>query len=239
MKLITLIESLIFENFQLDQLKEKYVGDGKPLSDEDFQNILEVCNNKHAYVMFLTTRVANKLIMMEDVYKFKNYFMTFEKNKSLFDIKDISQYKTPQQIDYFKQKCISIAEKDIVYTQGVGDDKDNYVSPNDIRKLELVGIKYLGIADGFQIFQVPGELKGNRESYETYKTILGRCAGRDQGAKIDICTIGSFDYFNRYFEDYPDSSYFVMFNLGDPLSPYQIHFESNQFKDKNDKEYGF
>ena len=109
------------------------------------------------------------------------------------------------------------------------------MNPKDIQKLESVGIHYLGMSDGYQVFEIPNELKNNENSWKVYRDILGKCAGRDSGAKVEICTIADFKHFKYYLTDYPNSSYFLIFNLGDPLSPYQIHFESNQFMDKNDK----
>lgn len=39
----------------------------------------------------------------------------------------------------------------------------------------------------------------------------------------------------KHFDDYLSSGpYYVFFNLNDPKSPYQFHYESNQFMDKND-----
>ena len=237
MKIIPLIEEIVINENILFKLKEKYVGDGeKQISPNVFKEIENVTNNKFTYLQWLVIRVANHLIKDEDIYKFKEYFDIFEKNKSKFSSNDIHKYKTQDEINTFVETAIKVREKNIKFDD-IKDEKDKYVTPNEIEKLESVGIIYLGMNDGYQVFQVPASLKGNQKAYETYKTILGRCAGREQGAKIDICTIGSFNYFNNYFSEHPGSSYFVLFNLSDPLSPYQVHFESNQFKDKNDKEY--
>ena len=108
------------------------------------------------------------------------------------------------------------------------------VSQNGIQKLESVGIKYLGMVDGLQAFQVPPEVKGSKDAWNVYREILGKCSGRDKGQKISICTMAGFGNFNQYLNDYPGSSYYVFYNMGDPLSPYQFHYESNQFMDKND-----
>ena len=80
------------------------------------------------------------------------------------------------------------------------------------------------------------ECAGNEEAHKVYKNILGRCKGREEGASIDICTMANFDHFNDYLNNDPGSSYFVMYNLSDPQSPYQFHYESNQFMDKNDNQ---
>jgi len=94
----------------------------------------------------------------------------------------------------------------------------------------------MGICDGYQIFETPNKLKDDENAWKVYKTILANCAGRDQGASIQICTMGGYYHFKHYLDLYPNSSYFTIYNLSDPLSPYQIHFESNQFMDKNNQQ---
>ena len=94
-----------------------------------------------------------------------------------------------------------------------------------------VGIEYMGMVDGYQAFEIPKKLGGNEVAWKTYKDILGKCQGREQGEKIDICTIGTFEHFNHEISKGP---LFLFFNLNDKKSPYQFNYESNQFKDKND-----
>ena len=167
-----------------------------------------------------------------DVYKFKNYFLIFDKNKKLFSKPDINQYKTSQDVNEFISKAQEIRDREVEITGGDDSSSDGLVTPNEVRKLEAVGIKLLGLQDGYQIFKVPQSLKGNQEGWKIYKEILGRCAGRGTGAQIDICTMASSNYFDQYLDDGP---YYVIFNLNDPKSPYQFHYESSQFMDKNDQ----
>ena len=42
------------------------------------------------------------------------------------------------------------------------------------------------------------ELKDNKEAWKAYKTILGKCKGRESGEGIELCTIASFDYFKDF-----------------------------------------
>lgn len=242
MKIFDLLESILIEQHQIDKLKEKYLGDMKPgekhrrLTNKEFDEISNVTDGNFTLTAWLTIKVAHNIIHHTDIYKFKDYFKIFEKNKNKFQLKDINQYKTKEQIQEFIGKCIEIREKNVNLTTGIEKgDEEKYISPNDIQKLENAGLHYLGISDGYQIFEIPNELKDNENSWKIYKDILGKCAGRDQGATIDICTIANFSHFSDYLKEFPGSSYFIMFNLGDPLSPYQIHFESNQFMDKNNK----
>ena len=224
----------------LQQLKDKYVGDGKTISEKDFQKIEEAADNKWYLIQWLTKRVVTNLIKTEDIYKWKDYFKIYEKNKNKFQHKDINLYKTAEDLSSLIENIIQVREGDIKYEDI--KTKDNFVSQKDIEKMEEGGgIKYLGIwkpekikelnKDGYQVFDV---FKVSKDNWKLYRDMLGRCKGRDKGAKIDICTIGDYTYFRNYLKDYRDSHYFVLFNLNDPLSPYQLHIESDQFMNKND-----
>lgn len=238
MELRSLIWKVLKE--QVDQntivLKNKYVGEGKPISEKDFNNLIEVTGNKFYLLSWLTKKVGMGIIKPEDIYKYKEYFDIYEKNKRKFEHKDIHFYKTAEDVAKFLNEVIRIREGNLVYDEIAG--KDNYVSQKDIEKLENSGgVKYLGMFDNknfkYQVFQVHGI---GEDVWELYRDILGRCKGRARGAKIDICTVGNYDYFKQYLQDYGDStSYFVLFNLDDSKSPYQLHYESGQFMDKNDK----
>jgi hypothetical protein len=227
---------IITENVLLQKMKEKYVGEGKPVSEEKYLEICTVAANNTQYTIWLTKMVAENVILAEDIYKYKQYFDIFNKNKQHFPIKDINQIKTKEQVNEFLRKVIEIREMSVDKSGAGVDDSKKYLSVSEIKKLEAVGIKYLGMSEGFQVFQVQPECAGSEEAYKTYKNILGRCMGRDEGASIDICTMGSQSYFDDYLNDYPGSSYFVMYNLSDPQSPYQFHYESSQFMDKNDND---
>jgi len=234
MKILELVQNLLSEEFHIDKLKEKFVNSGK-ISDNLFNEIINVSKNKIAYITWLTINVVKKLILDEDVYKFKEYFEIFEKHKQKFIIKDIAQYKTSQDINEFIIKCIEIREKNLRFDNIPKESSDNYVSNSGIEKLESVGIKYLGMSDGYQVFEIPNEVKNNENTWKYYRDILGRCSGRKSGESIDICTIASYSAFKKYLNDHSGSSYFIIFNMGDPKSPYQFHFESRQFMDKNDQ----
>jgi len=236
MNFLDLVESIIIEQYNIEKIKEKYVDNDKKLSEKIFNEIVSVSKNKFNYIAWLTVKVANNIIDVTDIYKFEKYFQIFDRYKNKFRIKDIHQYKTTNDIKEFIEKCVNIMEKDITTTDNKLDIENikNYVTTNDILKLENVGIKYLGMNSGYQIFEIPSTTKDDDNAWKVYQEILGRCANRDKGAEISICTMASFNHFNDYFNRYPDSSYFVLFNLGDSKSPYQLHFESKQFMDKND-----
>ena len=223
---------ILSEQYSEDELRIKYVDSGL-VPENQFNEIL---NNikKPFYVGWLLKMLSSGFIKYEDAYKFKNYFNVFEKFKQHYPIKDLGQIKTLQDVAEFERKSKDILIKQQDNEQGDISDKKNLVSTNDIQKLESVGIKYLGMVDGLQSFQVPPEVKDSKESWNVYREILGKCSGRDKGQIVSICTIAGFDSFSEYLDNYPGSSYYVFYNLGDPKSPYQFHYESNQFMDKND-----
>ena len=219
----------------IEQLKTQFVDTDK-VPQEVFDAILDAVNSDSAYATWLTSRVAKNLIKAEDVSNFGEYIQIFDKNKRSFDKADINQYKTANDIADFKNQAIKVREKDIEITGTPSDDKPDskpsgLVTKNEVAKLENVGIKFMGIVDGYQVFKVPQSLRGNEEAYKTYATILGRCAGRDQGAKIELCTVASKDYFDQYLGT---DDLYVFFNMSDPDSPYQFHYAENQFMDRKD-----
>lgn len=237
MKLFEHLRRILLEDLELQikQLKDKYVGEGKPMSENDFKKIQDVSMGKFYLLAWLSKRVGMGMIKPEDIYKYKEYFEIFEKNKKRFTHKDINLYKTKEDLNKFLDEVFEVREGDIKFDETIG--QENFVSKSDIEKLESSGgIKYLGLYDNknmkYQVFQVSGV---NQEVWKLYRDILGRCKGRASGAKIDICTIGDYEYFKMYLKDPKGSSYFVLFNLEDRNSPYQLHYESGQFMDKNDR----
>lgn len=221
---------------QIQQLKDKYVGEDKPMSEEDFTKIQDVAGGKFYILAWLAKRVGIKMIKPEDIYKYKEYFEIFEKNKTKFTHKDINLYKTQEDLNLFLDEVFKIREGNIIFDETQG--KDNFVTQNEIEKLQSTnGIKYLGIFDNenfkYQVFEVFGV---DKETWKIYRDILGRCKGRSKGASIDICTIGDYSHFKNYLKSDKGSSYFLLYNLDDPRSPYQLHYESDQFMDKNDRE---
>jgi len=226
MKLIQILESVIFEA-GADNLKKDYVDSGK-IPQEVFDKIVEVANNQYGYALWLIKRVIAKVILPEDIYKYKEYLSVFSRHKGKFQYKDINDYKTYQQVREFVLKCIEILEAQSSVPQS--SDGDNLVSPNDILKLKKFGIEMIGKFDGYQCFKTPTNLKGNEEAWKTYKKILGDAGGK----KIAICTIANFEHWNDYIED---DNFYIFFNKNDDLSPYQFGYKQKQFKDKNDTEY--
>ena len=229
-KIKNLIREILTE-VSVEQLKAQFVDTGK-VTQEIFNDILTASGNKSAYATWLISKVQQGLIKDEDIYKYKDFFATFEKNKREFPSADINAYKDEPSIRGFEQTAIEIREKNIEHTGGDTANTSNLVSTKGIQELRQAGIPFVGIVDGYQCFEVPVSCKGDKQAYETYRKYLADCSGRAQGAKINICTMASQSYFDKYLQDGP---YYVFFNLADPLSPYQFHYESNQYMDKNDR----
>lgn len=223
-------KSLLNEEVTPEMLKQKYV-ETELVSPETFDEIMSVSKNKINYAAWLTKMVADKNILPEDVYKYEEYFKIFNRFKQHFPIKDINQIKSRPDLKEFMTIVIKMRDRDVKSDDESKLDSDNYVSPGDMQRLENAGIQYLGMTDGYQVFEVPSSLNKDENAWKVYKNILGRCKGRASGEGIDICTFANFSHFNTYTSDGP---LFVLFNLGDPQSPYQFSYETNQFMDKND-----
>lgn len=255
MKFLSIINNLVLEGVLLDNLTNKYVDlsqEGsdktKPIKLDLFNKIkqttidIQKLSHQEQYQAWLILRLAeyfnnNKVgsVHPTDLEKYKEYFKIFEEYKRLFDKKSIQDIKSADDISKFVKTCVQIKERQYQSSNSSkSEDKESYVSVKEIQKLEEVGIKFLGISEGYQVFEVPNSTKKNEEAWKRYKNILGRCKGREEGEGIEICTIANFDYFIEYLRDYPKSSYFVLYNKSDENSPYQIHFESKQFKDRLD-----
>ena len=202
------------------------------LTPYDLEMIDKVTKGTYYLTCWITKKVKNFLIKSEDIYKYESYFETFERYKHKYEHKDIHQYKTEDDVKCFIDTTISIQEDNVVYEELSG--QDCYVSQTDIEKL-VQGNKadYLGLWNSYQVFEI---WDSRKEVWTKYKNILGVVNGRGRGAKLEICTFGEHSYYSNYIKKYgaPHSSLFVLFNLNDRKSPYQLHFESGQFMDKND-----
>lgn len=222
-------KSILNEEITPEILKQKYVETGR-VTPDTYDEIMSVSKNKINYAAWLTKMVAEEYVKPEDVYKYEDYFEIFNKLKRHFPIKDINQIKTRHDLQEFLTVVVKMRERD-VKTDSESKNSEDYISQNEIQRLENAGIKFMGMVDGYQVFEVPSDLNNNEQAWKTYRDILGRCKGRAEGAKIDICTFVNFSHFNTYTADGP---LFVIFNMGDPKSPYQFSYETNQFMDKND-----
>lgn len=222
-----LLKEVLLVEVSLEQLKQQFV-DTEKVSQEIFDEVVEASGGKSAYATWLLSKVEQEIIKAEDIYKYKDYIQAFDKYKRAYPKQDINQYKTFRDIDAFISKSIEILDMQEKDGEGGTEGTENLLSPTQVKSLQEVGIKYLGTVEGYQCFEVPSTLKGNKEAHTRYKNLLGQCSG----GSIHICTIASQNHFDRYLESGP---FYLFFNLKDPQSPYQFHYESNQFMDREDR----
>jgi hypothetical protein len=107
-KLASVLKSILLE-VSIDQLEKQFVDSGKIAADT-FKDIIDAVGNKSAYATWLASRVAGGLIKPEDVYKFKNYFMVFDRRKKEYPSSDINSYKDEQAVNDFVDKSIEILD---------------------------------------------------------------------------------------------------------------------------------
>jgi hypothetical protein len=230
MKLSKLLLEILNEA-SIEQLQQQFVDTNK-ISAKDFENIKQA-TEKGAYATWLVKKVIDKIIKSEDVYKFKDYFAIFDKYKNQFPLKDVSAYQTKEQVKDFISKAVEIKNK-IADVSGEAGSSNNLVSPQGVKALESIGIKFLGLVEGYQCFKIPQELSGNENAWKVYRKYLAKCGGRKEGEGIEICTMANQEYFDEYLET---NDLYVFFNMNDKRSPYQFHYggrgEEDQFMDKN------
>jgi hypothetical protein len=227
----------ILNEASIEQLQQIFV-DKNLISSEDFEMIKKASKNKGAYATWLSKKVVDEIISVEDISKYEKYFEIFDKYKDKFPYKDINQYKTQADVSSFEQTAIELVD----YLSSIGGDdtksNKNLVSLKGIEELKQVGISLIGIVDGYQCFKVPRDLYDDRNAWTIYRKWLARCSGRDEEdeegnkkGKIEICTMGGFNHFQSYLSR---GNFYVFFNMADSKSPYQFAYESSEFMDKND-----
>ncbi len=233
--------------------KQIFVDSGK-IDEEYWDEIVQATMGKDAYMKWLCSRIVRKIIKAEDSLRYESLFKTFEQIKKSNKISQqylhIPQFETGEEdengepkyifnldsiktqsdirdlekaVDAFKQKSLDLSMDDNLVNTG------NLVSKPDLMKLDAAGIKLLGLVDGYQIFKISDISK---ETHKVYCDILFKA---QKGAEIKFCTFGH-GHYSRYLKDYPGSAYYFIFNLGDPMAPYQFHYESNQFMDRRDQQ---
>ena len=75
------INSRLLAEVSIDMLKSQYVDSGD-LEQEVFDKIIKASSNKSAYATWLAKKVKDEIIKVDDIYKFKEYFSIFDKNKT-------------------------------------------------------------------------------------------------------------------------------------------------------------
>lgn len=243
MKLTLLLEDILLEA-RIDELKTKYVGNDKLIKNEnDFEKIFTILKSEQLSTIFIkklndlsnnteiTTRVIEKYL---DIFMYIQNTMSKKSDKIKNLLKSVGAEKSQSEVSPY-----SLEELELIYDKlkkiensGEATEKPNYINKNGILKLRSVGIEFLGVADGYQVFEVPKD--SGKETWDVYSRILGRCSDHKEGGKITICTMAGYESFEENIKKGP---FYVLYNYDDPLSPYQIGFEAGQFKDKDNTEY--
>jgi hypothetical protein len=241
--LISLVKNLILEqqvSATETEFIKNYVGsnDDKKISQEEFNEINQLFDRKFNFVRWMVLRIIENKILMEDIEAWKTVIDTFNKHKNKFPEKDINKIVTQQEVDDLKRRAADVRQYVLARTADTKEAKDTYLSANEISKLENLGVLFHGIVEGYQLFEIPpAACQWDEAAWTKYKDIMGQCKFREKGEKISLCTLASINYFRKYMcKDHPGSSYFNMYKKSDPKSPYQFHYESKQFKDKDNND---
>ena len=238
--MINLIKSIILEAQESESQKNfvaNYVGNNQKnkISEEEFRKINELFNKKFNFVRWMVLRIVENKILFEDLNMWKDVIDIFNQYKNKFVQKDLNQIVSQQEVDELQKRAFEIKKDVLSKLPSNMEEKDAYLSPNQIDKLSNLGVIFHGIVDGYQLFEVTSSAcQWTEQEWIIYKNIMGQCKNREQGAKIQLCTMAGFDAFRKYLcDDYPNSSYFNIYKKSDQDSPYQFHYESAQFMNKD------
>jgi hypothetical protein len=208
MKLKSILLEMITE-VSFEQLKAQFVDSGK-IDPELFSSIESSSNGKSAYATWLIKRISDKMILPEDVYKWKKYFNFFNKYKNKFEIKDINLIKTPIDIKNLVIRVKSIED-------AIESDPSKAGGSNKFEKYKEF---YIGSVDGFDVFKLD---QGRKDLYGV------SC---DLGSGTEWCT--ATGKTRQHFDTYIDQGPLFIFIKKGSDEKYQFSYESSQFMDKND-----
>ena len=203
------LSEMLSEINQAD-IEKKFVGPGKVVSKNEFNEIMKATKNKLAVALWMVKRVQDGFIKTEDLYKWEEYFEIFKRLKREFPVKDINQIKTEDQIDEFVKKAIEIRDREVDPSKKKGVEKsDKY---KDLR---------IGEVSGFQVYKIP---KGTSD--EMYGVAC------DLGSGTEWCT--ATGNTKQWFDNYAKQGPLYIF-IGPNGEKYQFHYETGNYMDKNDR----
>jgi hypothetical protein len=202
-------KALVLE-VSIQDLKTQFV-DTEKVTEEDFKEIVAAVGNKSAYATWLVKKVADELIKGEDIYKYKDYFIIFDRQKRKYPKQDINQYKTEEDLAAFVDSSVALQdeeEKDPSKQKGVSkeDKYRNY---------------YIGSVDGFNVYKIP----------ENAPDLYGTSC--ELGSGTEWCTAtgktrNHFDFYNK------KGPLYIFIKPGSD-EKYQFSYETNSFMDKKDR----
>jgi|688.fasta_scaffold608961_1 hypothetical protein len=208
---------IVNETYNPDDVKSKYVDEKNIVNNEQFDK-LKMLFPEYQQFIWVLKKLESNCFTFNEVQELTQYFDVFNKKKKQFPIKDLGQIKSCEQVSDFINKAKELSVELV-------KDKTNFIKSSDIKKLEDLYVKYMGIHDGFQVFVIPSldtmeMLNINPQVvYSAYRNILSDCENRTESNKINFCTASGMKYFTFYIEF---AELFVFHKSGDPNSPYQI-----------------
>lgn len=201
-----LVELLL--EVSIDQLRHDWVDSGK-MDASTFESICRSTNNKSAYATWMVKKVSDRTIpyhaSTETEDQWKEIFTVFEKNKQKFEIKDLNQYKTFDQIRSLIQKVREIQE-----------DIKKKAEQKDIDRFKIGGVE-LENGKGYLVYKLPQGHPENRQ----ISVKLGRTSGNNRG----WCTAYDSEYV-RYWDDHiAREDLYIFINPNDRINDkFQIQF---------------
>lgn len=210
-----LLEEGLLLEVSIDELRRQWVESGK-MDEETFNQIVQASNNQSNYATWLVKKVASDIISTEDLHLWSEIFTFFDRYKQRFQKKDINQVKTREDCTEFMNDYNRI--KDAVENQ-----KSSGMNKSDAEKTDPCLLGKFKTSDG--------------RKWTVYKTTPGQWREeRKIGSGTSWCTVANLSYFDRYLQGDPNPAYYIFINQKDPKEKYQIHYNSDQFKDKDDRE---
>lgn len=224
-----LTEDILIEDKQ-DILKKKYVGIGpKKITQQQFNQFYESAGSnrilrKYADVLLhLAVNSSSKDRFFSD--KDYNIMVTPNGILSLYITKlPIIRRMDPKFVNLIEFKTLENFKN---YMSRFFNKSGEQINNNtaDELKLQENGINKIGEVDGYKVFEVDMENITDRDAaWRAYRNFI--CAG-----KTRFCTAADFEAFTDYLMK---GNLFIFVNPTDPQAPYQFHYESEQFVDKDD-----
>lgn len=141
----------------------------------------------------------------------------FDEEKNHLINKDIMKYKTVDDVETMLNDEASYAEQS--HRQEVRARQQARKSADIKKDADIV-------------------YKDSKWTVYVPKTYAASC---NLGAGSTWCTASTESdyYYNAYLNRYPGSKYYIIINNQNPEEKYQIHFESDQYMDKNDNSFDF
>lgn len=194
----------VLTEVSIEQLRTDFVDTGR-LDNDTFQRVVDSSRNKSAIATWLTKKVVDRVIPVDQIDAFETYFDTFEKHKRQFPHADLNQYKSAEDVTAFVTKAREIAaeiERDPSKAKGVKKD-DKFVK------------YHFGKAGNFSIYKIPKKEEGDTEDH--YGTSC------ELGGNAKWCTANST---NRYqFDNYnKENPLYIAVDRTNPVEKYQFYY---------------